>query len=173
VTKYDADSEVEDAFMSYMIGQDVYETQMLAGAPRMLPTREGQEEVRPFTENPTDMPDDWLDTFVEQASTALRTGIYGGGRNAPFLGSLEGQTTSYSTAMSAMIGNDADPKQALQNMANNMRSAISDQEDYDLPQKGEDELPSLDDLEGAGAPEEVFDWLEGSNGANQIWNPYA
>jgi len=139
----------------------------------MLPTRSGQEEVRPFTENPTDMPDAWLETFVDQASTALRTGIYGGRRNAPFLGALEGQTTSYATAMSSMIGNDADPKQALQDMANNMRSVISDQEDYDLPQRGEGDLPSLDDLESAGAPDEVFEWLDGSNGANQIWNPYA
>lgn len=170
VTKYDADSELEDGFMDYMIQPDVFETQMLAGAPRMLPTRESQEEIQPFTDNPTDMPSDWLDTFVEQAATALRTGIHGGRRNAPFLGALEGSTTSYSVAISSMIGADEDPKQALQKMANNMREAISDQEDYDLPKKGEDELPSLDDLDDA--PDEVYDWIDGSGEATKIWNPY-
>lgn len=170
VSKHNVNDEMEDAFMDHMIQPDVFETQMLAGAPRMLPTRTAQEEIQPFTDNPTNVPSDWLDAFVEQAATALRTGIHGGGRNAPFLGALEGSTTSYSTAISSIIGADEDPKRALQKMANNMRDTISDQEDYDLPKKGEDELPSLDDIEDA--PDEVYNWIDGSGDTPGIWNPY-
>jgi multiple sugar transport system substrate-binding protein len=65
-----------------------------------------------------------------------------------------------------MIGNDADPKQALRSMANNIRSTINDADytDYTLEEPSSE--VSLDD-----APDEVQPWITG-DGKPQIHNPY-
>lgn len=169
VTQYDVSEGLEDEFMSYMIQQDQMEEQFLAGAPRMLPTREAQEEIQPFSDNPTDMPSEWLDTFTDQAAESIRGGIYGGERNAPFLGALEGTTAAYSEAISGILGAGDEPKEAIQTLANTVREEISNHEDYELPQK--DELPSLDNIP-EDAPNEVQHWIEGDD-VPQIWNPDA
>ena len=70
-----------------------------------------------------------------------------------------------STALSGMIGSDADPKQALRDMGNNIRSAINDAEYIDYELEETTSGPSLDD-----AADMVQPWIEGDD-EPQIYNP--
>jgi multiple sugar transport system substrate-binding protein len=164
--QYDAGSELSAAFVDYFTQPESLNQHFPEAAPTFTPTREGQTEMELFTNNPTEVPDSWLQTRLDQAPNATRYGITDAGRAAPFLGSLEGSTTGYSAAISNMIGNDTDPKQALRSMANNIRSTINDADytDYTLEEPSSE--PSLDD-----APDEVQPWITG-DGKPQIYNPY-
>ena len=166
VAQYDAGEELSQAFIDYMIQPENLNEYFPVAAPTFMPVRAGQEEMELFTNNPTELPDEWLETRLAQGPNAVRYGVTAGA-SAPFQGSLEGSTDSYSVAMSGMIGNDKDPKEALRNMANNIRQTISeaDYTDYTLEEKTEG--PSLDD-----APDVVQDWITG-DGKPQIYNPYA
>ena len=166
VAQYDAGEDLSGAFIDYMIQPENLNNYFPVSAPTFMPVRSGQEEMELYTNNPTELPDSWLENRLAQGPNAVRYGITASGRAAPFLGSLEGSTDSYSVAMSAMIGNDADPKQALRDMSNNVRSTISDADyvDYELSEKASG--PSLDD-----APDAVQDWITG-DGKPQIYNPY-
>lgn len=153
-------------FIEYMTQPETMDTYFPMSAPNFLPVRSGQEEMELFTDNPTEVPDSWLQTRLEQAPNSVRYGITGAGRCAPFFGDFEGTSTAYSSALSGMIGSNADPKQALRSMANNARSAINNADYVDYTVEEPSEMPSLDD-----APEEVQPWITG-NGVPQIYNPY-
>jgi multiple sugar transport system substrate-binding protein len=64
-----------------------------------------------------------------------------------------------------MIGSDADPKQTLRDMGNNIRSAINDAEYIDYELEETTSGPSLDD-----AADIVQPWIEGDD-KPQIYNP--
>jgi multiple sugar transport system substrate-binding protein len=164
--QYAAGSELSADFANYMTQAETMDEYFPAAAPTFTPTREGQAQMELYTNNPTEVPDSWLQTRLDQAPNAIRYGITAGERAAPFLGALEGSTSGYSVAITDMTGNDADPKQALRSMANNIRSTINDADyiDYTLEEKTSG--PSLDD-----APDVVRPWIEG-DGKPQIYNPY-
>lgn len=166
VTRYEVDDQLSLDFIDYMTQPDQLDTYFPVSAPNFLPVREGQEQMELFQNNPTEIPDSWIETRLKQTSNAVRYGISGAGRCAPFLGELEGSTTGYSTAISGMIGSDNDPKQALRDMANNARQTINNADyiDYELSEKSEG--PSLDD-----APNSVQPWIDG-DGVPKIYNPY-
>jgi multiple sugar transport system substrate-binding protein len=166
VAQYAAGSELSAEFVDYFTQPGTLNQHFPEAAPTFTPTRAGQAEMELFTNNPTEVPDSWLQTRLDQAPDAVRYGITDAGRAAPFLGALEGSTLGYSTAISSMIGNDADPKQALRSMANNIRSTINDADytDYTLEEPSSE--VSLDD-----APDEVQPWITG-DGKPQIHNPY-
>ncbi|RKD95541.1 sugar ABC transporter substrate-binding protein [Halopiger aswanensis] len=166
-TQHNVEDGLSMSFIEYMTNPDTMEGYYPDATPNFLPVREAQEELPPFTENPTDIPDEWIQNRLDQASDSARYGITGPQRNAPFLGDLEGTTDAYSVAISGILGANHDPKEALVDLANDVRSTISDSDavDYELEQS--DEQPSLDD-----PPDELQDWIDGSNGTPQIWNPY-
>ncbi|ELZ32487.1 ABC transporter substrate-binding protein [Halogeometricum pallidum JCM 14848] len=165
VTRHNIDDKISLGFLDYMTQPDQLNKYFPVSAPNFLPVRSGQEEMELFTDNPTEIPDSWLDARLEQAPNAVRYGVTGAGRVAPFLGSVEGSTTGYSTAISGMIGSETDPKKAIRGMADKARSAINsaDYIDYELETPEE---PSLDD-----APDEVQPWITG-DGVPKIYNPY-
>ena len=70
-----------------------------------------------------------------------------------------------STALSGMIGSDADPKQTLRDMGNNIRSAINDAEYIDHELEETTSGPSPDD-----AADIVQPWIEGDD-EPRIYNP--
>ena len=164
VTKYSADG-LDKKFVQYMLKPDRQADYFEAAAPIFMPVRKSQEKMKLFTSNPTKLPDEWLNSFVEQARDVRRYGVYGGDRDVPFLGAVEGNTTGYSVALSAILGADKDPKKAIVNTANNIRDDANKKLDYTL-QKNKKE-PSLKD-----APDEVQDWIHGTNNTPKIWNPY-
>lgn len=164
VSKHDV-GDLSNEFVKYMMQPDNQSDYFAASAPVFMPVRKSQEQMDLFTKNPTKLPDDWLDAFVTQAQETRRYGVYGGGQDTPFLGSVEGSTTGYSQAISAILGSNKDPKKALVGMANNVRNEANKKLDYSL--KSKSEKPSLDD-----APKEVQDWITGSNNTPKIWNPY-
>jgi len=166
VTNHSVDDSLSYGFMDFMTQPESLNAYFPVSAPNFLPVRSGQEEMELFTDNPTEIPDSWLQTRLSQAPNAVRYGITGAGRAAPFLGSFEGTTSGYSVAISGMIGSDNDPKEALRSMADDARSAINDADYLDYTVETPSELPSLDD-----APEEVQAWVDG-DGVPQIYNPY-
>jgi multiple sugar transport system substrate-binding protein len=157
--------DLSNEFVKYMMQPEKQSEYFQASAPVFMPVREAQEEMELFANNPTKLPDSWLDAFVEQAAETRRYGVYGGGQNEPFLGAVEGSTTGYSQAMSGILGSDNDPKEALVSMANSIRDSANKKLDYTL--KANNEQPSLDD-----APDMAQDWITGSNDTPKIWNPY-
>ncbi|MFC6823567.1 ABC transporter substrate-binding protein [Halopelagius fulvigenes] len=166
VTRHDVDDKISLGFMDYMTQPDQLNKYFPVSAPNFLPVRKGQEQMELFTDNPTEIPDSWLEARLEQAPNAVRYGVTGAGRVAPFMGSVEGNTTGYSTAISGMIGSDTDPKKALGTMANKARSAINSADYVDYELKAPSEGPSLED-----APKEVQPWITG-DGVPKIYNPY-
>ncbi|WP_227378693.1 ABC transporter substrate-binding protein [Haladaptatus halobius] len=167
VTRHDIDDKLSLGFMEYMTQPDTLNKYFPVSAPNFLPVRRGQEEMELFTDNPTKIPDSWLKARLKQAPNAVRYGITGAGRAAPFMGSFEGSTSGYSTAISGMIGSNKDPKKALRSMANNARSTINDADYTDYELKKNNNGPSLDD-----APDAVKPWING-DGVPKIYNPYA
>jgi multiple sugar transport system substrate-binding protein len=167
VTNNDVEDQISLGFVDYMTQPDTQNQYFPVSAPNFLPVRAGQEESELFTDNPTEIPDSWMEARLEQAPNAIRYGVTGAQRSAPFLGALEGSTTAYSAALSGMIGSDTDPKKALRDLGNQMRSTMNDADylDYQLDEKTEG--PSLDD-----APDSVQPWITG-DGAPEIFNPYA
>ncbi|MEF8885116.1 MAG: maltose/trehalose porter [Haloarculaceae archaeon] len=165
VAQYDAGEEISRSFIDYMIQPENLNEYFPVAAPTFMPVRSGQEEMELFTNNPTELPDQWLETRLAQGPNAVRYGVTSGA-SAPFLGSLEGATDSYSVAMSGMIGNDEDPKQALRNMSNNVRQTINEAEYTDYTLEDKTSGPSLDD-----APDVAQQWIDG-DGVPQIYNPY-
>jgi multiple sugar transport system substrate-binding protein len=165
-SQYAAGSELSAGFVDYFTQPETLNQHFPEAAPTFTPTRAAQAEMELFTNNPTEVPDSWLQTRLDQAPDAVRYGITDAGRAAPFLGALEGSTLGYSTAISGIIGNDADPKQALRSMGNSIRSTINDADytDYTLEEPSSE--VSLDD-----APDEVQPWITG-DGKPQIHNPY-
>lgn len=157
--------DLSTEFVKYMMQPDNQSEYFTASAPIFMPVRKSQEEMELFSNNPTKLPDEWLDAFVTQAKETRRYGVYGGGQNTPFLGSVEGSTTGYAQAISAILGSKKDPKEAIMNMANTVRSEASKQLDYKIEQN--DTKPDLTD-----APKEAQDWVIGGNGTPKIWNPY-
>ncbi|WP_101295955.1 ABC transporter substrate-binding protein [Halegenticoccus soli] len=166
VTNNDTDAKISVGFMNYMTQPETMNKYFPVSAPNFLPVRKGQEEMELFTDNPTKIPDSWLQTRLKQAPNAVRYGITGAGRCAPFLGSIEGSTTGYSTPISGMIGSDNDPKTVLRNAGNNIRSTISDADYTDYELKPKKQGPSLND-----APDSVQPWING-DGVPKIYNPY-
>lgn len=166
VTNHDVKDKTSLNFVDYMTKPDTLNKIFPVSAPNFLPVRSGQEEMELFTDNPTELPDSWLETRLEQAPNAVRYGITGAEQSAPFLGSLEGSTTGYSTALSGMLGADKDPKKALRSMANKARSTINSADYVDQELKTKSSGPSLDD-----APDSVQKWITG-DGVPQIYNPY-
>jgi multiple sugar transport system substrate-binding protein len=166
VATYSAGSSLSQGFIDYMTKPAQLDQYLPVSAPNFLPVRSSQEEAELFTNNPTELPDSWLEARLEQAPNAVRYGITGAGQCAPFLGSLEGSTSGYSVGISGMIGNDADPKERLRQMGNNIRSTINDADYVDQTLEEKTSGPSLDD-----APDLVQDWITG-DGAPQIYNPY-
>lgn len=164
-TQHDAGRDVADDFIQYIVQTDVMDTYLPAAAPQFLPVRDAQEEMELFTDNPTDIPDEWIDTFIQGAQDAVLPGVYGADQNAPFLGEMDTVTTGNSEAISAIIGGDADPREALVDQANANREQIEEHVDYDLPET--EDGPDLDD-----APEECQAWINGDGDTPQIWNPY-
>ena len=166
VTNHELNDSVATNFMDYMTQPDSLNAYFPVSAPNFLPVRAGQEEMELFTDNPTEIPDSWLETRLEQAPNAVRYGITGAEQSAPFLGSFEGSSTGYSTAISGMIGAGQDPKEALRAMGNNARSSINDADYFDFTLDEKSSGPSLDD-----APDSVQKWITG-DGVPQIYNPY-
>ncbi|WP_276255554.1 extracellular solute-binding protein [Halomontanus rarus] len=164
-TQHDSGNDFSMDFIEYMTIPETMNEYWPDATPTFLPVREGQEEIEPYTENNTDIPDEWIQVRLDQASDSKRYGITGGGRAAPFLGSLEGDTDSYSIAISGILGSGNDPKQAIVDQANQVRQELNEQVDYEVPENTEE--PSLDD-----APDMVQDWITGDGDAPQIWNPY-
>ncbi|WP_241175341.1 extracellular solute-binding protein [Natronolimnobius sp. AArcel1] len=164
-TQYNVDDDLSMEFIEYMTLPDTMEGYFPEAAPNFLPVREAQEEIPPFTENNTDIPDEWIDARLDQAEDTARYGITGPELSAPFLGDLEGEMDAYSVAISGILGADDDPQEAIVEQANHVRDTISGEVDYDLPQN--DEMPELED-----APDELTDWIEGNGDTPQIWNPY-
>ena len=164
-TQHDSGNEFSMEFIDYMTQPDTMNEYFPEATPTFLPVREAQEEIEPFTENTTDIPDDWIDVRLEQADDSKRYGITGGERSAPFLGALEGDVDGYSIAISAILGADEDPKEAIVTQGNRVREELEGRVDYDVPENTEE--PDLDD-----APDIVQDWINGDNDTPQIWNPY-
>lgn len=164
VTKNDV-GDLSGSFIKYMMQPDNQSDYFKASAPIFMPVRGSQEDMELFANNTTKLPDQWLDAFVTQAQETRRYGVYGGSQNTPFLGSVEGSTTGYSQAMSAILGSENDPKKAILNMANSIRQEASKKLDYTLSKN--DTAPSLDD-----APDAAQDWITGANDTPKIWNPY-
>ena len=152
-------------YIDYLTQPEQLNTYFQVAAPNFLPVRRGQEEMELFATYPTELPDSRLETRLVQGRNSARYGITDADRCAPFLGSLEGSTSGYSTALSGMIGSDADPKQALRDMGNNIRSAINDAEYIDYELEETTSGPSLDD-----AADIVQPWIEGDD-EPQIYNP--
>jgi len=163
--QYSAGSEMSSNYIDYLTQPEQLNTYFQVAAPHFLPVRRGQEETELFANNPTEPPDSWLETRLTQGRNSVRYGVPDTDRCAPFLGSLEGSTSGYSTALSGMIGNDADPEQAPRDMGNNIRSTINDAEyiSYELGETTSS--PSLDD-----AADIVQPWIEGDD-KPQIYNP--
>ncbi len=61
-------------------------------------------------------------------------------------------------------GADDDPKEAVVDMANQVRESVDDEVDYDVEENTDE--PELEDV-----PDELQDWISGDNGTPQIWNP--
>ncbi|WP_137288437.1 sugar ABC transporter substrate-binding protein [Natronorubrum halophilum] len=163
-TQHDVDDEQSMAFIEFMTLPDTMEGYFPEAAPNFLPVREAQEEIQPFTENTTNIPDEWIDARLEQAEDTARYGITGPQRNAPFLGDLEGTMDAYSVAISAILGADEDPQEAVISQANKVRETISEEVEYDLGENTD--LPDLDD-----APDELQAWIQGDGSTPQIWDP--
>ncbi len=166
VSNHDPGQSVGDNFIDYMTQPEQLNAYFPVSAPNFLPVRTGQEEMELFTDNPTKVPDSWLEARLEQAPNAVRYGISSAKQAAPFLGSFEGASVGYSAAISGMIGAEQDPKSALRSMANNARSQINDADYFDFTVEEKDSGPSLDD-----APDSVQKWITG-DGVPQIYNPY-
>jgi multiple sugar transport system substrate-binding protein len=157
---------LSDDFVSYMSRVETKGGFFPEAAPVMLPVREAETEAQPYSDNPTDVPDEWLATAVDQASDeGVRQALYGAGENGPFTGGIEGATVGYSQAISGILGNDQDPKQSLLSLGNTLREQINSVGDNDIALK--EEPPSLEDL-----PSELEPWVTGDNGTPKIWNPY-
>jgi multiple sugar transport system substrate-binding protein len=166
VAQHSAGTEISTNFVDYMTQPENLSEYFPVSAPTFMPVRTGQEEMELYTNNPTELPDSWLETRLSQGPQAVRYGVTGSGRSTPFMGSLEGSTSGYSVAISSMIGNDTDPKEALRSMGNNIRSTINEADYVDQTLEEKTSGPSLDD-----APDIVQDWISG-DGKPQIWNPY-
>lgn len=166
VTNHELDDSVSTNFIDYLTQPDSINEYFPTSAPNFMPVRSGQEDIELYTDNPTELPDSWLDTRLEQAPNAVRYGITGAEQSAPFLGSFEGASTGYSTAVSGMIGAGKDPKSALRSMSNNVRSTINEADYLDFSLEEKTSGPSLDD-----APDSVQKWITG-DGVPQIYNPY-
>ncbi|MEY7848532.1 extracellular solute-binding protein [Natrarchaeobius sp. A-rgal3] len=164
-TEHDVDDDLSLSFVEYMTLPDTMEGYFPQATPNFLPVREAQEEIAPFTENTTDIPDEWIQTRLDQAEQSVRYGISGPERNAPFLGDMESTTDAYSTAISGILGADEDPKEAVVSLANQVRESVDDEVDYDVEENTDE--PELEDV-----PDELQDWISGDNGTPQIWNPY-
>jgi multiple sugar transport system substrate-binding protein len=163
-TQYNVDDDLSMSFIEYMTSPDSMDGYFPEAAPNFLPVRGAQEEIEPFTENTTDIPDEWIDARLDQAEDTARYGITGPELSAPFLGDLEGELDAYSVAISGILGADADPGEAIVDLANSVRERVSEDVDYELEENPEE--PSLDD-----APNELNDWIEGNGDTPQIWNP--
>lgn len=168
-TQHMSDTDVPESvsleFIEHMTRPDIMELYMTAATPTLSPVREALEEIQPFSHNPTNAPDKWIDTYVEVARNADRYGITGGGRSAPFLGSLETETDAYSIAFSAILGSGGDPKDELVSQANTVRSRVDSEVDYTLD--GSDGPPSLEN-----ASDRLQPWIDGDGDRPRIWNPY-
>ncbi len=165
MTQHDVADGVEDEFIRYMMQTNVMDTYLPEAAPQFLPVRDAQEEMELFADNPTDIPDEWIDTFTQASQDGVLPGVYGADQNAPFLGEMDTITTGNSEAISSIIDGNADPAEALVEQANANREQISDHEEYDLAENESE--PDLDD-----APEECQAWIHGDGDTPQIWNPY-
>ena len=165
-TEHDVDDELSLSFIEYMTSPDTMEGYYPDATPNFLPVREAQEEIPPFTENPTDIPDEWIQNRLDQASDSARYGITGPQRNAPFLGDLEGSLDAYSVAISGILGADQDPGQAIVDQANQARQTINESDAVDYELEENTEAPSVDDI-----PSELQDWVEGNGDTPQIWTP--
>lgn len=163
-TQHDVDDDISMSFIEYMTEPETMEEYFTEATPNFLPVREAQEDIPPFTENETEIPDEWIDSRLEQAEDVARYGVTGSERNAPFLGDIEGATDAYSVAISGILGAEQDPGETLLSLANDMRETISSDVDYELEQSSDP--PELDD-----APEELQPWIEGDGDTPQIWNP--
>lgn len=165
-TEHDRDDDLAMEFIEYMTEPSTMEGYFPEGTPTLMPVREAQEEIPPFTDNPTDIPDEWIDARVDQAADSARYGITGPERNAPFLGDMEGDFQAYSVAISGILGDNQDPGEAIVNQANDARETITDSDttDYELEQN--DEPPTIDDI-----PDDLADWVEGNGDTPQIWRP--
>lgn len=130
-----------------------------------MPVRDGQEKMPVFAENTQDFPEQWLSTYLDQAKETVRYGMYGGDRDAPFLGGLEGTTTAYSEAISGILGSGNDPAQALVDMANKVRDGVNKKMDYKLSRNNK--KPTLENV-----PEFAQPWINGDGDTPKIWNPY-
>lgn len=164
-TKHASGESVAKEFLEYMILPDTVEDYFNAAAPGKFPTRDGQEEIELFQDNPTEIPDQWIQAQLEQVRNSIPFGMAEAERNSPFLGTITPQTTGHSTAMSAMVGSDEDPKEALVDMANTARQTIEENSDYSLTRT------SASDISLSDAPDEVQPWIEG-DGVPAIYNPY-
>ncbi len=165
VTRHDTGDQLKMDFIEYMTLPDTLDMYFPAAAPTFLPVRTGQEEMDLYVDNPTEIPDSWLEARLQQGRQSVRYGVTDTGRSAPVLGALEGETTAYSAAMSSIIGEDADPKEAVTSLANTMREEVEAAEGYSL-EEGDPDNIDLDD-----APDEVQAWIDGDD-VPQIWNPY-
>lgn len=162
--QHDVADDLSMSFIEYMTLPDTMEGYLTEATPNFLPVREAQEEIPPFTENSTDIPDEWIDARLEQAADVARYGVTGPQRNAPFLGDIEGATDAYSVAISGILGADEDPQQAVVDLANQMRETVNGAVDYELEQNSSP--PNLGD-----APEELQAWIQGDGNTPQIWDP--
>lgn len=175
VSKHDV-GDLKPQFQKYMIQPDRLASTYEAAAPIMMPVRKSQAKMKLFTNNPTKLKDEWLNAFVKQAANTRRYNVYGGGRDAPYLGAIQDNSTSYSRSLSAILGSGADPKKALMQSANKMRKTASNHLGYTLkqnktkPKLTESALKA--DLKEPKTASTVMDWVHGSNGKPQIWNPY-
>ncbi|MFC6906614.1 sugar ABC transporter substrate-binding protein [Halalkalicoccus tibetensis] len=162
-TQHDVDDDISMSFIEYMTEPETMEEYFPEAAPNFLPVREAQEEIPPFTENSTEIPDEWIDSRLEQAEDVAAYGITGLEQNTPFLGDVEGATDGFSVAISAILGGGEDPRDSVVDQANRVREGVSDAVDYELEENTD--LPDLDD-----APDELQAWIQG-DGVPQIWNP--
>ena len=165
-TEHNVDDELSLSFIEYMTLPETMDGYFTEATPNFLPVREAQEEIEPFTENSTDIPDEWIQSRLDQAEDSARYGITGPQRNAPFLGDLEGELDAYSVAISGILGADDDPQEAVVSQANSVRQSISESDAVDYELEENTEMPELDDV-----PSELQDWVEGNGDTPQIWNP--
>ncbi|AGB38898.1 sugar ABC transporter substrate-binding protein [Natronococcus occultus] len=162
--QHDVDDEISMSFIEYMTLPETMEEYLTEATPNFLPVRDAQEEIPPFTDNPTNIPDEWIDSRLEQAEDVARYGITGPEQNAPFLGDVEGATDAYSTAISGILGGGEDPREAVVAQANQVREGVDGEAGQEIEQNTD--LPDLDD-----APDELQPWIQGDGDTPQIWNP--